>query len=302
VSQRFSEAGAADPAIAAPVVAFLIEHAAEVEAVRYRFTEEASKLITSWLRSIRRAEMVGTTIDRWQPLRARVREYLLLPGRADYEIEAECLALLGADTDAQATGHLRGLASRQPNRLAACIELFDPTMSLAATDLDLLFELTEAYYIEHPSVSGPNWLDMGIRRHKHTHGGFGVPFADWRFGPFWRLLPAAPGRALALINRMLDHATELSRQPAAPGGSSPWPAGRRRARGQRRARSPAGHPWHRPQVLHRRPARVGLVPGHGHRTVPVHERANGRRTVRRPVDPAGDAASRPDNDADAGRA
>jgi hypothetical protein len=46
VSQRFSEAGAADPAIAAPVVAFLIEHAAEVEAVRYRFTEEASKLIT----------------------------------------------------------------------------------------------------------------------------------------------------------------------------------------------------------------------------------------------------------------
>ncbi len=95
-------------------------------------------------------------------------------------------------------------------------------MSLAATDLDLLFELTEAYYIEHPSVSGLNWLDMGIRRHKHTHGGFGVPFADWRFGPFWRLLPAAPGRALALINRMLDHATDCRvssrRQGAVPPG------------------------------------------------------------------------------------
>ena len=46
---------------------------------------------------------------------------------------------------------------------------------------------------------------MGIRRHRYGPG-IGVPFADWRFGPFWRLIPAAPVRALALINRMLDHA------------------------------------------------------------------------------------------------
>ena len=116
-------------------------------------------------------------------------------------------------------------ASGQSNRLAACIELFDPTMSLAATDLDLLFELTEAYYIEHPAISRLNWLDMGIRRHKYTHGGFGVPFADWRFGPFWRLLPAAPGRALALINRMLDHATDCRVSPRRRGAAPPGQPG-----------------------------------------------------------------------------
>ena len=88
ITQRFSDAGAADPAIAAPVVAFLIEHAAEVEAARYRFAEEAGKLIASWLRAVRRAEMAGTTIEHWRPLRARVRDYLLRPGSADYEIEA----------------------------------------------------------------------------------------------------------------------------------------------------------------------------------------------------------------------
>lgn len=221
VSQRFSDAGAADPAIAAPVVAFLIEHAAEVKAVRYRFAEEASKLIASWLRAVRRAEMAGATIDRWRPLRARVREYLLRLGRTDHEIEAECLALLGADTDTQAANRLRDLASRQPHGLAICLERFDPTMSLAAADPELLFELTEAYYIEQRSVSASNWLNMGIRRHKYTHGGFGVPFADWRFGPFWRLLPTEPERALAMINRILDHAVDYRVNRQRRGGTIP---------------------------------------------------------------------------------
>jgi hypothetical protein len=229
ISQRFSDAGAADPAIAAPVVAFLIEFPEKVEAVRYRFAEEAGKLVASWLRAVRRAEMAGRPIGHWRPLRARVREWLLRPGRADYEVEVECLALLGADTDERATGCLRGVAARQPSRLAACVELFDPTMSLAATDLDLLFELTEAYYIEDRAASaGIGWLEMGIRRHKHTNGRFGVPFANWRFGPFWRLIPAAPGRALALINRMLDHAanrrvspqTRVPARPGQPGGEA----------------------------------------------------------------------------------
>jgi hypothetical protein len=224
ISQRFNDAGAADPAIAAPVVEFLIEHPAEVEAGRYRFAEEASKLTASWLRAVRRAEMAGGTIDRWRPLRARVRDCLLRPGRADYEVEAESLALLGADTSAQVTGFLRGLAARQPARLAPCVELFDPTMSLAATDLDLLFELTEAYYIEDAS-RGIGWPDMGIRRHKHTHGRFGVPFADWRFGPFWRLIPAAPDRALTLINRILDHAVTWRVSQDSQEPVHPWQAG-----------------------------------------------------------------------------
>ena len=137
----------------------------------------------------------------------------------------ECLALLGADTDARVTGCLRDVAARQPHRLASCVELFDPAMSLAATDLDLLFELTEAYYFEDPAASGIGWHNMGIRRHEHTHGGFGVPFTDWRFGPFWLLIPAAPGRALALINRMLDHAANWRVSPDRQMSAHPGQAG-----------------------------------------------------------------------------
>ena len=106
--------------------------------------------------------MAGTTIGRWRPLRARVRDCLLRPGRADYEIEVECLALLGADTDARATGlppGPRGRAARTGSPHASSCSI--PTMSLAATDLDLLFELTEAYYIEDRSASagltGSTW-------------------------------------------------------------------------------------------------------------------------------------------------
>jgi len=52
---------------AAPVVAFLTEHAAEAGAVRYRFAEEAGKLTAAWLRAVRRAEMAGGSVDRWRP-------------------------------------------------------------------------------------------------------------------------------------------------------------------------------------------------------------------------------------------
>ena len=122
-------------------------------------------------------------------------------------------------------------------------------MSLAATDLDLLFELTEAYYIEDPAASGIGWLDTGIRRHKHT-GHIGVPFADWRFGPFWRLIPAAPDRALALINRMLDHAANWRVSPHRQAPARPGQPG-----GEPRDTSAvpgvtAGRSGHRQQVLH----------------------------------------------------
>jgi hypothetical protein len=221
VSQRFTHAGAADPVIAAPVVAFIVERPAQVEAARYRFAEDAGQLIASWLRSVRRAEMAGGEVGPWRPLRGHVRDYVLRPGRADHEIEAECLALLGADADERAYGCLRRLARDSPHRLAACVELYDPAMSLAASSLDLLFELTEAYYIEDPAAVRYNgWHTMGIRRHKHTHAGFGPPYADMRFGPFWLLVPLAPDRALALVNRMLDRAAGFRarpRRPASPG-------------------------------------------------------------------------------------
>ena len=206
IKQRFSDDGAADPVIAAPVVAFLSEHAEEVRTRDRQLADDADEVTVSWLRSVSRAARAGGAIGQWQPLRAQIRDRLLTSGRRDTEADLESLALLGSETDNRVTSRLRQLAAGQPHRLAPCIEPFDAVMSLAETDLDLLFDLTEAYYIEETggrqALSGYN---MGIRRHQ-PKGHIGVPFANWLFGPFWRLLRADPHRALALINRILDHA------------------------------------------------------------------------------------------------
>jgi hypothetical protein len=209
VTQRFGDQVVIDPVIGVPVVAFLIQHGAEVREASYEVAGQADKLITAWLRAVSRAEIAEggpARITRWQPLRAEVRDYLLRSDPAGSDAKLECLALLGADTDDLVREFLRSLAAGRPGGLAPCVERFDATMSLAATDLDLLFELTEAYYIENPATTAySGGFNMGIRHHRYGPR-IGVPFADWRFGPFWRLIPAAPARALALINRMLDHA------------------------------------------------------------------------------------------------
>jgi len=209
VTQRFGDQVVIDPVIGAPVVAFLIQHAAEVREASYEVAGQADKLITAWLRAVSRAEITEggpARIAQWQPLRARVRDHLLRSDLIGSDARLECLALLGADMDDRVREFLRSQAAGRPGGLAPCVERFDATMSLAATDLDLLFELTEAYYIEDPAATAyTGGFNMGIRRHRYGPG-IGVPSADWRFGPFWRLIPADPARALALINRMLDYA------------------------------------------------------------------------------------------------
>ena len=207
--QRFSGAGAADPVIAAPVVTFLVSRAGEIGEASYGLAEQAEGLIRAWLRGVSRAERTPGGVDgvaRWRPLRAQVREHLLRLDPPRSGVKLECLALLGADANAEVVSYLQGLAADRPGLLAPCIEPFDATMSLAAANLDLLFELTEAYYIERTARwGGLAGFDDGIRRHRFGPG-IGVPFASWLFGPFWLLLRTAPVRALALINRMLDHA------------------------------------------------------------------------------------------------
>jgi len=219
VTQRFGDQVVIDPVIGARVVAFLIQHAAEVREASYEVAGQADKLVAAWLRGVSRAEIAEggpARITRWQPLRAQVRDHLLRSDLVGSDAKLECLALLGADMDDSVREFLRSQAAGRPGGLAPCVERFDATMSLAATDPDLLFELTEAYYIENPATTAySGGFNMGIRRHRYGPG-IGVPFADWRFGPFWRLIPAAPVRALALINRMLDHAAN-SRVGAAGG-------------------------------------------------------------------------------------
>lgn len=227
VTQRFGDQVVIDPIIGGSVVSFVVSHAAEVREASYEVAGQASELITAWLRAVSRAEIAeggAASITPWRPLRAQVRDYLLSSDPASPDARIESLALLGSDLDDRVKEFLRSQAAGRPGGLAPCVERFDATMSLAATDLDLLFELTEAYYIENPVTAAySGGFNMGIRHHRFGPG-LGVPFADWRFGPFWRLIPADLVRALSLINRMLDHAASWRVGAAAgPGADAAAP-------------------------------------------------------------------------------
>jgi hypothetical protein len=214
--QRFTSLGVADPALAAPVVAFLVTHSEEIRRADHRLSEQADELAAAWLRGVREIERSSDDAEPvapWRPLRAQLRDHILTDSDRPSDTTVECLALLGADTDVRVENALRRLAADRPAELAACVERFDAMMSIAATNADLLFELTEAYYIEK---SHPGWgmIDFGVRRHRFGPG-IGAPFAGSTFGPFWLLLRTAPPRALTLINRMLDH-TSRRRVHSAP--------------------------------------------------------------------------------------
>jgi hypothetical protein len=211
VTQRHSTLSAADPVIAAPVVAFVLKHLGQINDSGHGVVKRTTEVITSWLRGVAGLERDGApghAVARYQPLRRRIRNHLLQ--HLDYAEPAhlECLALLGDDTDDRVRTVLRDLAARRSAFLAPCVERFEAMLSLARIDLDLLIELTLAYYIERPDNRrwgfGP--FDDGIRHHRPGVGAT-IPQAAWHYGPFWQLLRAAPVRALAVINRMLDHAT-----------------------------------------------------------------------------------------------
>ncbi|MGO9160854.1 MAG: hypothetical protein ACLP7J_09110 [Streptosporangiaceae bacterium] len=114
VTQRFGDPVAIDPVIGAPVVAFLIQHAAEVREASYQAADQADGLVTAWLRAVGRAEITEggpAKITPWQPLRTQVRDHLLGSGPVGSDARTECLALLGADTDDRVRESLRSLAA-----------------------------------------------------------------------------------------------------------------------------------------------------------------------------------------------
>jgi len=210
VAQRHSAMDAADPVVAAPVVAFVVNHVDRIDDSGRDATEGTMKMITSWLRGVARLERDGESgqfIAAHQLLRQQIRDHLLQHVDHAKETQLECLALLGGDTDERVRAVLRDVAARRPGFLAPCVERFDAMINLAWVDLDLLIELTLAYYIERPD--GRPWgfgpLDDGIRHHRSGLG-VTIPQVAWYYGPFWELLRATPVRALAVINQMLDHA------------------------------------------------------------------------------------------------
>ncbi len=126
----------------------------------------------------------------------------------------ESLALLGPDLDARARSTLRQAAGTMPGLLARCVEHIDAVSSLADTDVDLLVELAEAYYLQQPHADpwGGSPLLPGdvIRSHR---GGAGPPWAAWYFGPFWRVLCTNLTAGISLINRLVAHAARHRVRP-----------------------------------------------------------------------------------------
>jgi hypothetical protein len=117
------------------------------------------------------------------------------------------LALCVTGPQDVAAAALRTTALHDPHDLYAVVEDEVCNSVLADRAVELLLDLTEAYYIDRRASGGgfgASVMSFGIRDHRRWPYGF--PFAGYHFGPFFHLLLRAPVEAVGVINRMLDHA------------------------------------------------------------------------------------------------
>lgn len=205
---RFTKGTIGDPYALAPVVEVTFCQGRTLEKRRGETTrnrgEQVAKLALAWLRGVANE---GRGQD---PLRQRIRDTILGQDRPLYDAFAvEALALLGPDLDERAEQRLREVSRENESSLYPVAEMPQTIISLADHNPDLLLDLSEAYYIELPDEDGRgiHAFDNGIRDRRHgAEFGFGPPQAAWYYGPFFRLLNTSPPKAIAFINRMLNHA------------------------------------------------------------------------------------------------
>ena len=121
-------------------------------------------------------------------------------------IVVELLALLGPDLGDEGEAILRRVARDAPAWLAPALEELLTGRALASYRRSgLLADLTEAYYLDD-EADGSGRFDDGVRRH-HARS-FGVaPLAAWWRGPFMPLFQADFRNGVAVLNRMLNHAS-----------------------------------------------------------------------------------------------
>jgi hypothetical protein len=207
--QRYVTNGAGDVTVLEPLVALAYCGEEDLgQDDRWDRTGTGSQirtLVTAWLRGLIAA---GRGPD---ALRQKVRDRILAraPEPGD-EFAVETLALLGPDLDDRAEAFLRAVPG---GHLEPVVERAGPTIALAAHQPSLLLTLAESYYLMDPAEGGGMLGFLGgIRSHRGTF--FGT-LAAWWYGPFSSLLWARPADALALINRLLDHAATI-RAGAAP--------------------------------------------------------------------------------------
>ncbi|MGE2871954.1 hypothetical protein ACQGFJ_32150 [Rhodococcus sp. 3.70] len=202
--QQHSEGGIGDPLLLAPVVELVFAAAAPTPSWRPRRSRDNQicQLILAWLRGLI-FHGVGT-----HPLRQQVRDTILASEPASYdEFAVEAIATLGPDLDSAAENFLRKVADdTQSYNLGPAVESTGAVRGMAEHRPDLLIHLADCYYIDSGGQPGRGYLEKGIRPHWNK---MGSRQASWHFGPFWGLLTYAPVDALALINRILDHAARM---------------------------------------------------------------------------------------------
>lgn len=224
LNSRFGEAGQISAEVGASVIHLLCDHYQDVVSIRGDITKTIEKCLRGWLRSV--ASKYAD--DAPHPLRARIRDLFLfnVQDRRN-EWRTECLGLLGPDLNAEAARRLRSFIETHPEELRPCVESVTASWSLSVHHPELLLDLTRGYFIEISNdefsrTSRRSPSDRGIR--KHEFGGFGSPSAAWYNGPFYVLLNSkVMGKAITLINQMLDHASRIRVAQALETGIPSYP-------------------------------------------------------------------------------
>lgn len=140
--------------------------------------------------------------------RSRRRARAEIPREITDEIVVELLALLGPDLGDDGQEILRRVGRDAPERLHPAVEELLTGRALAASRRGLLAELTEAYYLnDEKDGSGWGLNEDGIRHHHARSLGIMVPLSAWYRGPFAALFQSDPRNGIAVLNRMLNHAS-----------------------------------------------------------------------------------------------
>ena len=143
--------------------------------------------------------------------RRRRRKRPEIPREITDDIVLELLALLGPDLGNDGEQILRRVAREAPLSIAPAVEELFTGNALANYRPGLLFELTQAYYLDE-EADGSTHHDDGIRRH-HARSVGVVPLAAWYRGPFMPLFQSDFRNGVAVLNRLLNHAARIRARP-----------------------------------------------------------------------------------------
>ncbi|MEU9305360.1 ATP-binding protein [Streptomyces sp. NPDC048269] len=216
---RFGENGICDPVVAAPVVAWLVEHTAVFTNHR---GEQCDHLVVAWLRSVSQLEVQGGDVSDHRPVRVLIRDSMLR-SVPEFPTPAfiEALALLGTDRDDAANALLRHLAYEHTQTLMPAVDRPTAARCLAATNATLLAELAAAYYA--PPASQRRRRGRARRCSMGEHEYLGIRLrgqAAWWRGPFFPLLQTNPKLGMELIGTLLAAAMRPESRDRSWGGDS----------------------------------------------------------------------------------